>query len=503
MKLHRFWAMVVSATLLLTLTLIAVADNSYEEAIHGDLSGDRTAPTQYDLTLGRNVISATSVRGDREYVAIHLPSGSQLEQIILSSYDSSDEVAFIGMQQGITFTEVPTNANPGNLLGWAHFGPKNTPIGSDILDDMAAMTNTIGFTTPLASGDYVLWLQQTGVTTTTFALDLMVAPTVNRMAYDEATMGDLSTDGTKPTTITLSLGGNIISGTTVRRDREYFSLNVPLGQEVQAILLTDYESEDKKSFIGVQKGLQFTEPPSGTVVSNLLGWTHFGPATEPVGADMLDNIGQGLGAQGFSGTLSAGDYTFWLQQTGVTTTTYAVNFVLSTVLSQTVYDEALDGDLSNDHAQPTTVTLSSGGNVISQTTQQGDREYYTIDVPVGHQLEAIFLNSYNSNDETSFIGVQKGITFTKSAAETTQADLLGWTHFGPSVEAVGNNILDNMGNGAGAIGFSGALPSGSYSFWTQQASATPTQIELNFVISKVLPQPPIETEEIYLPLIIR
>lgn len=502
MKYKRFLALFAAAMLLLLLVTVAFADSSYNEDIDGDLSDDRSAPSQIDLTLGRNELRATSVRGDREYVTIHLKEGQQLEQIIVASYLSSDEVSFIGLQQGITFTEPPSGTNPANLLGWAHFGPGRNNVGTDILDDMAAMTNTIGFTPPLTSGDYVLWLQQTGVTTTTYSLDLMVAPTVNTILYDEAITGDLSNDRTQPTTLTLTVGGNIISGATVRRDREYFNVNVPLGQELQAILLTDYQSADEIAFVGVQKGLEFTEPPSGTVVSNLLGWTHFGPSIEPVGADLLDNMGQGEGALGFTGTLSAGDYTFWLQQTGVTTTTFAVNFVMSAVVSTTVYDEAADGDLSNDHAQPTAVSMSPGGNVISLTTQRGDREYFTIDVPAGHQLEAIFLTSYNSSDETSFIGVQRGITFTKAATETTASDLLGWTHIGPSVEAVGNNILDNMGAGAGAIGFSGALPSGSYSFWTQQASATPTQFELNFVISKVIAAP-LPPQAVYLPLISR
>ncbi len=66
-------------------------------------------------------------------------------------------------------------------------------------------------------------------------------------------------------------------------------------------------------------------------MANLLGYAHFGPADEPVGSNRLDNIATGAGAQGFSGTLGPGTYTFWSQQTGANASTYTLAFDVTTI----------------------------------------------------------------------------------------------------------------------------------------------------------------------------
>ena len=459
MKLAR---LLLGFMVLLVLTLLATAvyaDSSYNEGSQGDLSGDRTAPSTFALTPGQNRLTATSVRGDREYVTLAVPQGYQLEHLIVASYVSSDAVAFAGLQAGVQFTEPPTGTNPANLLGYAHFGPGRNNVGADILDDMGAMTTTIGFTAPLPSGNYTLWLQQAGPSTTTYSLDFMVAPAVKAPLYNEAIDGDLSGDRQNPISRTLTVGGNLVTATSVRGDVEYLHVNVPLGHQLKALLLADYQSPDKKAFAAIQRGTRFTEPPTGTNVGRLLGYSHLGPAVEPVGADYLDNMGKGAGAFGFTGALGSGDYTLWLQQTGITTTTYTIDLVVSPVATRTLYAESTGGDLAGDAAAPTALTAAAGGNVLSASSVQGDREYFKLEVPAGHQLEAIFLTSYNSTDQKAFIAVQKGATFTEPPTGTTVAKLLGYSHFGPAVEPVGSNLLDNMGSGQGAIGFSGALPS--------------------------------------------
>lgn len=483
-------------TALFVLTLLATvvyADSSYNEGSQGDLSGNRNAPSTFALTPGQNRLTATSVRGDREYVTLAIPPGYQLEQLIVASYVSSDAVAFAGLQAGVQFTEPPTGTNQANLLGYSHFGLGN--LGTDILDDMGAVTTTIGFTAPLPSGSYTLWLQQAGTSTTTYSLDFMVGPTIKAPLYREAIDGDLSGDRQNPTKRTLAVGGNLVTAASVRGDIEYLNVAVPLGHQLKALLLTDYQSADKKAFAAIQRGTRFTEPPTGTNVGRLLGYVHLGPATEPVGADFLDNMGKGAGAFGFTGALGSGDYTLWLQQTGLTTTTYTIDLVVSPVTTRTLYAESAGGDLAGDGAAPTALTAAAGGNILSASSVQGDREYFKFEVPSGHQLEAIFLTGYQSSDEKAFIAVQQGATFTEPPTGTNVAKLLGYSHFGPSVEPVGSNLLDNMGAGAGAIGFSGALSSGVYTFWTQQTGSSATAYEFNFVISEA----PI-VARLYLPL---
>lgn len=499
MKTPRILVLLIMVLILSTFATIVFADSVYDEAGQGDLSGDRNTPSLFTLTLGQNRLSATSGQGDREYVTIHVPPGQQLEHLVVASYVSNDATAFVGIQAGTVFTEPNINPDPTHLLGWTHFGPGANNVGTDILDDIGVGANAAGFTPPLASGDYTLWLQQAGATTTTYALDFMVGPTVKVDTYNEATDGDLANDRQHPITRTLVTGGNVISATSVRGDLEYLHVRVPLGQQLTAMLLTAYQATDNVAFAAIQRGSTFSEPPTNTQVGHLLGYAHFGPSVEPVGADLLDNLGAGEGASGFTGPLGSGDYTFWLQQTGVATTTYAFNLVVAPVVTHTLYAEAGSGDLSGNASVPTTLTVSAGGNLLTAASVKGDIEYFTFAVPVGQQVEAIFLTAYNSADQTAFIAVQQGSTFTEPPTGTNVANLLGYSHFGPAVEPVGSNLLDNIGAGAGASGFSGALPSGVYTFWTQQTGTNAADYTLNFVISAAPPP----AAQIYLPLVSR
>jgi len=152
---------------------VASADN-YNESIDGDLSGNRLAPTSIQLDPGSNTITATSVSGDLEYYTVNVPAGFELSTITLVSYVSLDNLAFVGVQNGTTFTEPPTGTNVSQLLGYTHFGPGNGTVGTDILDNIGAGVGAIGFTGPLGAGNYVFWSQQTGVNSATYALDLQI-----------------------------------------------------------------------------------------------------------------------------------------------------------------------------------------------------------------------------------------------------------------------------------------------------------------------------------------
>ncbi len=145
----------------------------YDEAVDGDISGDRNAPTMLELEEGVNSLTATSVAGDIEYVTLTVPSGLQLDSVDVASYASdTDDIAFAAVQTGTIFTEPPTQTDVENLLGYSHFGAID--VGTDILDDLANGQGAIGFDSPLPSGDYTFWLQQTG-DTSTYSLDFNVS----------------------------------------------------------------------------------------------------------------------------------------------------------------------------------------------------------------------------------------------------------------------------------------------------------------------------------------
>lgn len=152
------------------------------------------------------------------------------------------------------------------------------------------------------------------------------------------------------------------------------------------------------------------------------------------------------------------------------------------ITSTLPYDEASDGDLSGDPLAPNLFTLGMGSNVITATSVQGDREYFTIIVPEGTVLDSIILESYTSDGERSFIGIQRGITFTEPYSDAVASNLLGYALMGGEPATAGTDILDDMGQGADSIGFSGPLPAGTYALWAQETGADAATYRLNFVI---------------------
>lgn len=149
-----------AGVLLATLACVPTASwaaFTYDESTDGDLSGDGLAPTVLDAGVGVNTLSGTISPEDLDYLTFNIGAGLQLDAIMLVSF-STDDVGFIGVMNGATFTEPPGDPDVGNILGWVHFGPDL--VGTDILDDMGLGDGAIGFTPPLPSGDYAFWIQQ-------------------------------------------------------------------------------------------------------------------------------------------------------------------------------------------------------------------------------------------------------------------------------------------------------------------------------------------------------
>lgn len=147
--------------------------------------------------------------------------------------------------------------------------------------------------------------------------------------HDEVVNGDLSGDRFNPTPLAVALGSNTVLATSVRDDLEYFRFTVPPGRALTAI---NVNRATALAFIAVQRGTQFTEPPTGTVTSQLLGYAHFGPVSATdTPENILDDIGAAPGTIRFTGPLPAGDYVFWAQETALTPTSYTLDFQISNV----------------------------------------------------------------------------------------------------------------------------------------------------------------------------
>jgi len=159
------------------------------------------------------------------------------------------------------------------------------------------------------------------------------APAWAATVFNEATVGDFSTDGLHPTSLDFQPGSNQIFGTTGRPttviDRDYITFTVPVGFVWSAVIeLPGTQSGGSLSFFGVQAGPQVTVDPNGFSAAGLLGWTHYDPSL--VNTNLLPAIGTGgLGSDGFTPPLPAGTYSLWIQDFNSGTVSYGFDIQIT------------------------------------------------------------------------------------------------------------------------------------------------------------------------------
>jgi hypothetical protein len=142
-----------------------------------------------------------------------------------------------------------------------------------------------------------------------------------------------------------------------------------------------------------------------------------------------------------------------------------------------VFDEARDGDASDNRFAPTTVALGAGVNTIrgfsgqSPTPDVHDLDYITFTVADGFQLSSFVLQSASVGGAFSFVALQAGPTITIPADWTSiETPLLGWAHFGSA--DVGSDLLPVMATSPGSVGFSGPLGAGTYALWIMELNTS-------------------------------
>jgi hypothetical protein len=152
---------------------------------------------------------------------------------------------------------------------------------------------------------------------TTLALAALLlaasAPTHALMAWDEATQGDLSSDGLAPTVLTIGEGINTVLGSVGSSgagvDRDYFSFSVSAGWQLSAMILRPETGvSGSASFLAIQAGPQVTVSPTGAGAAALLGYVLYSP--DQIGNNLL----QDMALPG--GVLGSGTYSVWVQELG-------------------------------------------------------------------------------------------------------------------------------------------------------------------------------------------
>jgi hypothetical protein len=185
-----------------------------------------------------------------------------------------------------------------------------------------------------------------------------------------------------------------------------------------------------------------------------------------------------------------------------------------------IWNQSINGPLSELPSAPTPFTLSEGTNSIiavvggGNGTESGvDQNWVNINIPTGLQLSELVLASYTSTDLQGFTGVAAGTTFAPGeAGVNTEGNYLGYTHFGtgasnngqPATNLVGVDVLPIMGNNVvdspGSAGFTPPLPAGSYTFLIQQLGAT-TDYQYDFDVTSV-PEPATDAILLIAPMIL-
>lgn len=185
---QHFLAISVLLSALIFQPMIAKAAD-YNEAINGDLSNDWLNPNLLLLsygqignngTAGNNILTGTTGRingvVDRDYLHVVVPTGYVWSEMRLGSQTNVGGTAsFVGLASGSVMINPNTASNAVGLLGYHLYGAQD--LTQDILDNMAVSTNgASGFTTPLAAGDYTLWIQELATGSFNYRFNLILTP---------------------------------------------------------------------------------------------------------------------------------------------------------------------------------------------------------------------------------------------------------------------------------------------------------------------------------------
>jgi hypothetical protein len=171
----------------------------------------------------------------------------------------------------------------------------------------------------------------------------------------------------------------------------------------------------------------------------------------------------------------------------------------------TIYDEGVSGDLSNDKAAPTALTLTPGLNSVIGTVNgfgNGDpQDWVSFTIPTGFVMTSYINSKYDSTDPQGFTGFQFGSSFPGGVdSEFDAGSYAGYAHFGtaatnpdgtPPLSTVGVNLLPLMADptfAPGTTGFTPPLGPGTYTFLIQQGNDITTSYQFDMNVRSV-PEP--------------
>jgi hypothetical protein len=160
---------------------------SFSEAVNGELSADRLAPTFLQLDFqpggavpGSNVVSGAVGRSggvvDLDYLWVNVPVGYRMSELRVGMQTAvGGGGSFVGLAVGDTMPVASDASTALGLLGYKVYRLEDR--GTDILDDMAMPSfGSSGFERPLAAGDYTFWFQELGSGSFDYRFNMVLTP---------------------------------------------------------------------------------------------------------------------------------------------------------------------------------------------------------------------------------------------------------------------------------------------------------------------------------------
>lgn len=163
------------------------------------------------------------------------------------------------------------------------------------------------------------------------------------------------------------------------------------------------------------------------------------------------------------------------------------SMIASGAAAEVVYDEAIDGELSDFGFAPTYIQFGAGSNdVLFVTDQDGDdRDFFTFTIEAGFQLSGLVLNAFDTDNEfnLAFMSINPGNVLPFDPDSPVTEELLGYTLFDEG--DVGSDLFLEMGQAFSTIGFDGPLGPGDYTIWAQETSPSVDTWNLGFIVTPV------------------
>ena len=169
------------------------------------------------------------------------------------------------------------------------------------------------------------------------AFTLLASPMASQAAYSHNPLAPTKLTGSPTVTIQGTTTPGTVTG-GVSDKSEYVTFRVPYGKVFTGLNLTSYTSTDDRSFVALMPGKQWTAVPASGALPGALAFSHFGTRgvcslfygnLAPSGANncVTNPAGQSnLFVKSLTGPLAAplksGDYSVWIQNTGLEETAY-------------------------------------------------------------------------------------------------------------------------------------------------------------------------------------